>query len=238
LPPLAPALAAVGLAPLYAAIAGAAGSTARRAGALALLGVTWLVIAGAVPLGPDPFASAGLGGAGPRPFRNLLPRGAGAVVMLGVLVWSAGVVALHGTMLPGAEPPSAAAVGALALALAALVAWRRTGAPLRLPIALQGRRAAGPLASAWTISVLRNLEARSEGIVEGVCSRAFSYQVQPVEIARKLAREMDSHKTASVSRVYVPNQYTVYLSPDDHERLEGYERSLEQELSGYLLEHA
>src|SRR5262249_60290257 len=49
---------------------------------------------------------------------------------------------------------------------------------------------------------------------------------------------MDSHKTASVSRVYVPNQYTVYLSPDDHERLEGYERSLEQELSGYLLEHA
>ncbi len=69
-------------------------------------------------------------------------------------------------------------------------------------------------------------------------SRAFSSQVQPVEIARKLAREMDSHKTASVSRVYVPNQYTVYLSPEDHERLEGYERSLEQELSGYLLEHA
>ena len=49
---------------------------------------------------------------------------------------------------------------------------------------------------------------------------------------------MDAHRTASVSRVYVPNQYTVYLSPTDHERLEGYERSLEQELSGYLLEHA
>ena len=69
-------------------------------------------------------------------------------------------------------------------------------------------------------------------------SRAFSSQVQPVEIARKLAKEMDAHRSASVSRVYVPNQYTVYLSPDDHERLEGYERSLEQELSGYLLEHA
>jgi Protein of unknown function (DUF3662)/FHA domain len=49
---------------------------------------------------------------------------------------------------------------------------------------------------------------------------------------------MDAHRTASVSRVYVPNQYTVYLSLQDHERLEGYERSLEQELSGYLLEHA
>jgi hypothetical protein len=71
-----------------------------------------------------------------------------------------------------------------------------------------------------------------------VFSRAFSSEVQPVELARKLAKEMDSHKTASVSRVYVPNEYTVYLSKQDRSKLEGYERSLEQELSGYLLEHA
>lgn len=88
------------------------------------------------------------------------------------------------------------------------------------------------------MSVLRNLEARIEGLVEGVFSRAFSSQVQPVEIARKLAKEMDSHRTASVSQVYAPNQYTVWLSTEDHERLEGYERSLAQELSSYLLEHA
>ena len=69
-------------------------------------------------------------------------------------------------------------------------------------------------------------------------SRAFSSQVQPVEIARKLAKEMDAHRTTSVARVYVPNQYTVWLGPEDRERLEGYERSLEQELSAYLLEHA
>lgn len=49
---------------------------------------------------------------------------------------------------------------------------------------------------------------------------------------------MDSHKTAGVARVYVPNEYTVFLSGKDRTRLEGYERSLEQELSGYLLEHA
>jgi hypothetical protein len=71
-----------------------------------------------------------------------------------------------------------------------------------------------------------------------VFSRAFSSEVQPVELARKLAKEMDSHKTAGVARVYVPNEYTVYLSGRDRTRLEGYERSLEQELSGYLLEHA
>jgi len=62
--------------------------------------------------------------------------------------------------------------------------------------------------------------------------------VQPVELARKLAKEMDAHKTAGVARVYVPNEYTVYLSAKDRTRLEGYERSLEQELAGYLLEHA
>src|SRR4029450_3829148 len=88
------------------------------------------------------------------------------------------------------------------------------------------------------MSVLRNLEARIEGLVEGVFSRAFSSQVQPVEIARKLAKEMDAHRTASVSQVYVPNQYMGFLSRQDHGRLEGYERSLEQELSSYLLEHA
>jgi hypothetical protein len=71
-----------------------------------------------------------------------------------------------------------------------------------------------------------------------VFSRAFSSEVQPVELARKLAKEMDSHKTAGVARVYVPNEYTVYLSGKDRTRLEGYERGLEQELAGYLLEHA
>ena len=86
------------------------------------------------------------------------------------------------------------------------------------------------------MSVLRNLEARLEGLVEGVFSRAFSSGVQPVEIARKLAKEMDAHKTASVQRVYVPNEYTVWLAPDDYERFKGYETSLEQELSAHLLE--
>ena len=88
------------------------------------------------------------------------------------------------------------------------------------------------------MSLFRNFEARIEGLVEGVFSRAFSSEVQPVELARKLAKEMDSHQTASVSRVYVPNEYTVHLSTKDRETLAGYERSLEQELSCYLLEHA
>jgi hypothetical protein len=82
------------------------------------------------------------------------------------------------------------------------------------------------------------LESKIEGLVEGVFNRAFSSKLQPIELARKLAKEMDSHKTASVSQVYVPNEYTVYLSPADHEEIGGYERALAQELSAYLLDHA
>jgi FHA domain-containing protein len=88
------------------------------------------------------------------------------------------------------------------------------------------------------VSVLRNLEAKLEGLVEGAFSRAFKSQVQPVEIARKLAKEMEEAKSVSLSRTYVPNQFWVYLSPDDRDRFETYEDGLKKELSDYLLEHA
>jgi hypothetical protein len=88
------------------------------------------------------------------------------------------------------------------------------------------------------VSVLRNLESKLAGLVEGTFSRAFKSEVRPVEIARKLAREMDEHRVQSLSRTYAPNEYTVWLSPDDREQFSGYEDELRRELSGYLLEHA
>jgi hypothetical protein len=88
------------------------------------------------------------------------------------------------------------------------------------------------------MSVLRNLEAKLTDLVEGTFGRVFKSEVRPVELARKLVREMDEHKTVSLSRTYVPNEYVVYLSTDDRARLEGVEDSLIEELSAYLLEHA
>jgi hypothetical protein len=88
------------------------------------------------------------------------------------------------------------------------------------------------------MSVLRSIEHRIESIVEGVFGRAFRSHVQPVELARKLAKEMDDHKTVSVSRIYVPNEYHVYLAPSDREQFGNYEESLITELSDYLGEHA
>ena len=88
------------------------------------------------------------------------------------------------------------------------------------------------------MSVLRSIEQKIEGLFEGVFGRAFRTHVQPVELARKLAKEMDEHRTISVSRVYVPNEYSVYLSEADREQFAGYEGSLVGELQDYLAEHA
>jgi hypothetical protein len=66
----------------------------------------------------------------------------------------------------------------------------------------------------------------------GTFGRVFRTQVRPVEIARKLAREMDEHKTVSVSRTYVPNEYVVWLGPRTAERFEGVEHEVTDELVG------
>src|SRR5918998_1214299 len=88
------------------------------------------------------------------------------------------------------------------------------------------------------MSMLRNLEAKLGGLVEGAFGRAFRTSVQPVELAHKLAKEMEDNQMASVSRVYVPNHYRVFLSPQDREQFTSYEPALRKELSDYLLEHA
>ena len=67
------------------------------------------------------------------------------------------------------------------------------------------------------MAVLRSIESKIEGLFEGVFGRAFRTHVQPIELARKLVKEMDDHRNVSVSKVYVPNEYTVYLSPDDRD---------------------
>src|SRR3954462_5443380 len=88
------------------------------------------------------------------------------------------------------------------------------------------------------MSVLRSLEAKLEAFVEGAFSRAFKSRVQPVELARKLAKEMEESQVVSISRTYVPNEYVVFLSPGDREQFSSYEGALKKELSDYLLEHA
>src|SRR5215468_4842127 len=88
------------------------------------------------------------------------------------------------------------------------------------------------------MSVLRSIESKLESLFEGVFGRAFRANVQPVELARKLVKEMDEHRNVSVSRVYVPNEYTVYLASADREQFADFEPSLADELQEYLAGHA
>src|SRR6201995_5779705 len=88
------------------------------------------------------------------------------------------------------------------------------------------------------MSVLKSLENKIAGLVEAPSGRACRSEVPPVELGRKLAREMEEHKSFSVSRTYAPNEYRVFLSPRDRERFADYEGALAEELTGYLLEHA
>jgi hypothetical protein len=88
------------------------------------------------------------------------------------------------------------------------------------------------------MNLLKSVENTIARLVEGSFGRAFRSEVRPMELARKLTREMDAHRTVSVSRVYVPNEYVVWLSPEDRDRYEGVEVEVIDELCGYLLEHA
>ena len=88
------------------------------------------------------------------------------------------------------------------------------------------------------LTLLRNIEQKISGLFEGVFSRTFRSTVQPVELARKLAKEMDDHKTISIHRVYVPDEYTVFLNPADREQFAAYETQMRNELVEYLVEHA
>ncbi len=101
-------------------------------------------------------------------------------------------------------------------------------------------RHGGEPASAKTseMSVLRSLETKIAGLVEGAFGRAFRSEIKPVELARRLIREMDDHRISSLSRIYVPNEYVVWLGTEDRAHYDGLERTVIDELGAALLEHA
>ncbi|MCW2949434.1 MAG: hypothetical protein JWN41_447 [Thermoleophilia bacterium] len=88
------------------------------------------------------------------------------------------------------------------------------------------------------MSLLRSIEENIARLVEGTFGKVFRTSVQPVELARRLVKEMDEHQQRTVRNVYVPNRYDVYLSRDDHKQLTPFAAALTSELSEYLAEHA
>lgn len=83
---------------------------------------------------------------------------------------------------------------------------------------------------------VRNIETFFEKYIEGFFNKQFSSSLQPAEIAKQLAREMEDERTVGISHVYVPNHYNVYINREDYERLEPYATTVGSELSAYLCE--
>ena len=89
------------------------------------------------------------------------------------------------------------------------------------------------------MGVLQRFERRLEGMVEGAFARAFKSELQPVEVASAIQREMDERAAiVAQGRTLVPNDFVVEISHPDGERLEVYADSLSQELANLAREHA
>lgn len=88
------------------------------------------------------------------------------------------------------------------------------------------------------MSALSRFEQFMEQMVEGSVARLFRSPVQPVEIARRLERAMESQQTISVRRVIVPSFYKAYLNPQDFVAFQPVRADLEREMATYLSELA
>src|SRR3954463_6653567 len=89
------------------------------------------------------------------------------------------------------------------------------------------------------MGIFGRFEKKVEGVVSGAFARAFKGDVQPVEIAARLQRELDAEaKLMSRNKRLVPNDFTVHLSQHDHDKLAPYANTLNAELGTELRNHA
>ena len=85
---------------------------------------------------------------------------------------------------------------------------------------------------------LRDFERRLGGLVEGLFSKTFRSGVQPVELAKRLIKEMDAERTVGPNGVWAPNHFEFALSTEDAERFEQAETALASELAQVARENA
>ena len=88
------------------------------------------------------------------------------------------------------------------------------------------------------MGVGKGLESKLEGLVEGFFTRAFRSGLQPVEVGRRIIREMGDNKTVSVNRVYAPNEFSVAMGSDDFGRFSQMHAGLEKEFTELIIDAA
>lgn len=85
---------------------------------------------------------------------------------------------------------------------------------------------------------LKQFEQRLERLVEGVFAKTFRSGLEPVELGRRMTREMDLSRIAGVNGMVAPNHFEVSLSPTDCKRFDSFADALTRELSEAVREHA
>ena len=85
---------------------------------------------------------------------------------------------------------------------------------------------------------LHQFERRLERLVEGVFAKAFRSGLQPVELGRRLTREMDLRRTAGIRGVIAPNHFVFGINPADLERFSTFSEALTRELADAARQHA
>jgi hypothetical protein len=88
------------------------------------------------------------------------------------------------------------------------------------------------------MGVAKSIEQRLESLVEGFFAKIFRSGLQPVEVGRRILREMAENKTVSVNRVYVPNDFRVLIGSDDYGRFKQMEAGLQREFSELVIDSA
>jgi hypothetical protein len=85
---------------------------------------------------------------------------------------------------------------------------------------------------------LQKFERRLERFVEGAFARVFRSGLQPVEIARRLTREIALRRSVAPRGVLAPNVFKVLLSEADRTKFHAIEGELVKELVEVAQDHA
>jgi hypothetical protein len=88
------------------------------------------------------------------------------------------------------------------------------------------------------VPILRDFERRLGGLVEGLFAKTFRSGLQPVELAKRVLKEMDAGRTVGVTETWAPNAFAFRLSAIDAERFDQAEAALVSELSEVVRENA
>jgi hypothetical protein len=84
------------------------------------------------------------------------------------------------------------------------------------------------------MDALKRFEDLLENAVEGPLAEATTGRLQPVEVAKKLARALEGGQTMAADKTLAPNDFTVLISVADFEVFASFRQSLERELAAYL----